>query len=1069
MRIMIAFSIAALFVFGETSAPLVQRPTVNRTHIAFVSGGDLWLVARAGGEASRLTAGQGIETDPFFSPDGTQIAFSGQYEGNLDVYVMPASGGVPRRLTWHPGEDYAVGWSHDGKRVLFRSDRERERRLLTVPVTGGTSEMIPLPRAAYGSFSADGLQLAYMPVGFRRPMHSYDAWKRYRGGRTTYIQVARLSDSDITLRIPRENSNDSHPMWVGNTIYFLSDRAPGGTVTLYSFDQKTQSVKTVLPPGSGDIKWATAGAGAIVYEKFGEIRLYDLESKKDQAVPIRVQGDFASVRQRFVPVARQIRSATLSPTGQRAVFEAHGEIITVPAEKGDARNITQTPGVHERTPVWSPDGKWIAYWSDAKGEYNLYLREQNGMGEPRVIELQEKGFYFQPTWSPDSKNLAFTDNKLNVWVIDIEQNTQKKIDADTYYDPLGMQLMDPAWAPDSKWLAYTKKLKNQLRAVFVYSLDSGKAQQVTDGMSDALWAQFDREGKYLYFTASTNTGLTPGWLDMTSQLGRVTRSVYLIVLRKTDPSPLAPESDDEKLPEEKKPEEKKAPVSLAIDFENIGQRILAVPIPPRDYEGLLSGKAGIIYVSESGEQRKRTIHKFDLKSRKTDKLVEGVNEFELSGNGEKMLYRQGDRWFVAAATAPPKAGEGALKVDSIEVRIDPRAEWKQMYREVWRIQRDWFYDPKLHGLNLEAQMKKYEPYLDRVTHRSELNYLFQDMLSDITVGHLYIRGGEMPEVKGGKAGLLGADYSVENGRYRFARVYNGENWNPDLRAPLTQPGVNIATGEYLLAVNGRDVTPALDVHAYFDGSAGRQTVIKVGNDPAGAGSREVTVVPIENENGLRLLAWVEENRRKVDQLSSGRLAYVYLPDTGTSGFTYFNRYFFSQTDKEGAILDERFNGGGQAADYIIDFLRRPLMNYWTTRYGEDFTTPRGAIFGPKAMIINEFAGSGGDALPWYFRRMKIGPLIGKRTWGGLIGILGYPMLMDGGTVTAPNVAFWNPEGKWEVENAGVAPDIEVELEPKAWREGHDLQLEKAAETVMAELKRSPQPKPVRPAFPDYSN
>jgi tricorn protease len=629
--------------------------------------------------------------------------------------------------------------------------------------------------------------------------------------------------------------------------------------------------------------------------------------------------------------------------------------------------------------------------------------------------------------------------------------------------------MNPSWAPDSKWIAYTKKLKNQLRAVFVYSLESGATNQITDGLSDAISAQFDRDGKYLYFAASTNTALTPSWLDMTSQLGQVTRSVYLAVLNKADPSPFAPESDEEKDTGEKKPDEKKTPVSVRVDFENIGQRILAVPMPARNYIRLVAGKAGQLFVLEqvSGSPG-RTVHKFDLKTRKTDKMLDGAAAFEISANGEKILYRQGDRWFIAGSATAPKPGEGALKVDAAEVRIDPRAEWKQMFRETWRIQRDWFYDPKLHGLNIDAQMKRFSPYLDRVTHRSELSYLFQQMLSDITVGHLYIRGGDIPEVTGPKTGLLGADYSVENGRFRFARIYNGENWNPDLRAPLTQPGVNVSAGDYLLAVNGRDVTPAVDVHSYFEATAGRQTLLKVGPDPSGANAREVTVVPVDSETGLRTFAWIEDNRRKVHQLSNGRLAYVYLPDTGSGGFTYFNRYYFSQVDKEGAVLDERFNGGGQAADYIIDFLWRPLMNYWSTRYGEDFTTPRGAIFGPKAMIVNEFAGSGGDALPWYFRRLKIGPLIGKRTWGSLVGILGFPTLMDGGTVTAPNVAFWSPEGRWEVENAGVSPDIEVDLEPKAWREGRDTQLEKAVEVVMAELQKTPAPKSVRPAYPVYN-
>jgi tricorn protease len=1095
-------SAVAMFVFAfavSADAPLLlQRPTLSKTHMVFSYAGDLWSVPRQGGEAIRLTAGTGVETDPYFSPDGSQIAFTGEYEGNLDVYVVRASGGIPARLTWHPAEDNAVGWSPDGTRIIFRSSRhrDRERRLFTVSASGGPSDELPFPKAAHGSFSPDGTQLAYQPLGFSRPHNSFDAWRRYRGGLASPIWIARMSDSSI-IKVPRVDSNDSHPMWIGNRVYFLSDR--DGATTLYSYELASKKVERTLTPGAADIKWASAGPGAIVLERFGGISLYELDSRKERTVAIRVSGDLPGVRPRFIAVNRQLKTPQLSPSGARAIFEAHGEILTVPAEKGDSRNITNTTGVHERTPSWSPDGKWIAYWSDARGEYNLYLQNQTGSGEPRQIVMEERGFYFTPHWSPDSKKLAFTDNKLNLWVLDIEKNSQKKIATDTYYDPLGMQNIDPAWAPDSRWLSFTKKLKNHLRAVFIHSVETGQTHQVTDGLSDARSSQFDREGKYLYFAASTNTALTPHWLDMTSQLGRVTRNVYLVVLKKDVPSPFAPESDEEKTEKEvkeaadakkteaaasgettprapaaeaAKPDEKKTPIRVEIDFDNIGQRIVAVPMPARDYERLVAGKAGVIYVAERLETQppqpaRSTIHKFDLKTRKADKLVDG-QEFVLSANGEKMLFRDGDRYIIAAANAPPKPGEGVLKTDALEVRADPKAEWKQMYDEVWRIQRDWFYDPNYHGVNLEAQAKKYRPYLEFLAARGDLNYLFAEMLGDLTVGHLYIRGGQLPEVKGARVGLLGADYKVENNRYRFARIFNGENWNPDLRAPLTQPGVNVSEGDYLIAVNGRDVTPAQDVHSHFEGTAGKQTVLKVGADPSGSGAREVTVVPVETETGLRNLAWVESNRRKVDQMTNGRVAYVYLPNTAAAGFTYFNRYYFAQVGKEGAVIDERYNGGGQAADYIVDFLRRPLLNYWSTRYGEDFTTPRGAIFGPKAMIINESAGSGGDLLPWFFKRLKIGPLVGMRTWGGLVGILGFPQLMDGGAVTAPNLAFWTPEGEWEVENRGVSPDIEVDMDPKLVREDRDPQLEKAVELVMQALETTPPSKSKRPAFPNYN-
>jgi tricorn protease len=773
----------------------------------------------------------------------------------------------------------------------------------------------------------------------------------------------------------------------------------------------------------------------------------------------------------------------------------------VPAQKGNIRNITETPGVAEREPAWSPDGKWIAYFSDDSGEYQLYLRDQRALTEPKKFALGDSpSFYYSPRWSPDSKKIAYTDKRHNLWILDITTGKSTKVDTNMYDTPF--HSLDPAWSPDSRWLAYTKQLKSHLHAVFVYYLEKAEKHQITDGMSDARFAVFDKSGKYLYFTASTDAGPTTGWLDMSSYNRPVTRSVYVVVLGKDLPSPIAPESDEEKVPYTSTPlksdddshpkkkatqesndkEKKEKPgakssasedVKVQIDLENIGQRILALPIPARNYIGLTAGKSGHLFIQESApaggrlNPNPRTLQVFDLEKRKVEKLLEGINFFALSHNGEKMLYRQGDKWHIAAAGSPPKPGEGVLKTDDMEVYVDPRAEWQQMYREVWRIQRDFLYDPGYHGVDLKTAEKKYRPYLDNLAARSDLNYLFNEMLGELTIGHLYVGGGDGPEIKPVPGGLLGADYSVENGRYRFKNILNGENWNPQLRAPLTQPGINVKPGEYLLSVNGRNLTDRDNLYRFFEGTANKSVVIKVGPKPDGAGSREVTLVPVESETALRNRAWIEANRRKVDQMSDGRVAYLYLPNTSVDGYTNFNRYYFAQIGKEGAIVDERFNGGGQAADYIIDYLRRPLMNYWTTREGADFTTPLGSIFGPKVMIVNEFAGSGGDAMPWYFRRAKIGPLVGERTWGGLVGIYDYPQLMDGGGITAPRMAFWSPDGDWDVENHGVAPDVEVDLDPQAVRAGRDPQLEKAVQIVLDELKKNPLPQHKKPPYPNY--
>jgi len=1085
--------VCASLAFTQADEPLLlQDPAVSQTQIVFVYAGDLWSVGREGGTARRLTTGVGIETDPVFSPDGKWVAFTGEYDGNIDVYVVAAEGGVPRRLTWHPGIDRVVGWTPDGKQVLFRSGRNsysRFSRLFTLPVGGGFPTELPLPMAEEGSYSADGSRIAYVPFWNMRALpNAYVAWKRYRGGLASPIWLARQSDSSVE-RIPREDSNDHNPLWVGDKVYFLSDRS--GYSTLFVYDTRAKRVSPVIRnPNGPDIQEAAAGPGVIVYEQFGTIHTLDLASGQSRKLTIRVEGDLPGVRAKYEKVGNRIRTAALSATGARAVFEARGEILTVPAEKGDVRNLTRTPGVAERDPAWSPDGKWIAYYSDESGEYELHLREQSGLKELKKINLgNPPSFFYTPVWSPDSKKLAYTDKRWNVWYLEVEKGTPVKVDTNTYDSPF--RLLDPVWSPDSQWLAYTKQLKNHLRAVFVYSLETGKAEQVTDGMSDARYAAFDKNGKHLYFTASTDVGPTTGWLDMSSVNRPTSRSVYVAVLRKDLPSPLAPESDDEKVQEEKKPEgeatgqtpekpaekpaekkeaEKKEPVK--IDFENISQRILVLPIPARNYVGMVAGKTGILFLAEAAPVpgfgvTGVTIHKFELEKRKVEKVLEGVTFFDVSQDGGKMLYRQGERWFIAATGQPVKPGEGALKMDEMEVFADPVAEWRQMYREVWRIERDFFYDPGLHGVNLASATQKYERYLERLGHRADLNYLFNEMLGEMSVGHLYIGGGDTPEVKRVRGGLLGADYRIENGRYRFARIYSGENWNPQLRAPLTQPGVNVTAGEYLLAVNARELRATDNLYQAFEATAGKSVVIKVGSNPDGTDAREVTVVPVESETGLRHLAWIEANRRTVYAASSGKLAYVYLPDTGGGGYTNFNRYYFAQVDKEGAVIDERFNGGGLAADYIIDYMRRPLLSYWATREGEDFTTPLGSIFGPKVMIINEFAGSGGDAMPWYFRQAGVGPLIGKRTWGGLVGIYDYPPLIDGGLVTAPRLAFWNPNGTWDVENRGVPPDIEVEFDPAAWRQGRDPQLEKAVEVALDLLKRNPLPKPKRPAYPNY--
>jgi tricorn protease len=764
-------SILEMWALAQGERPLLLRtPTVSRTQIVFSFAGDLWIVGRGGGDARRLTSGIGKETDPFFSPDGTQVAFSGEYDGNQDVYVVPTAGGVPKRLTYHPAADTVTGWTPDGRNITFVSTRSSyyhfADQMFTVPPSGGFAVRVPLPIVEQASYAPDASHLAYVPHPRWQP-----AWKRYRGGQTTPIWIANVADSKIE-RIPRENSNDFNPMWLGNTIYFLSDR--NGPVSLFAYDVSTKQITEAVKNDGLDFKSASAGPDAIVIEQFGALKLFDIASRQIQTVRVNLAGDFPELRTQFVKVdPKRIRNRGVSPSGVRAVMEAWGEIFTVPVEKGDVRNLTHSPATAERDPAWSPDGRWIACFSDASGEYALEIRDQTGVGETRKIAL-EPSFYYSPVWSPDSARIAFSDKRLNLWYVDVARSTSIKVDTD-YYEGASF---DGVWAPDSKWLAYSKQLPNHMHAVFMYSVEQKKAFQVTDGMSDARYPAFDRNGKYLYFTASTDVGLSAVGFDMSSNEHPITRSAYVVVLDKELPSPLAPESDEEKIGREKRATDtdkkddkakddktkdekttddkaKEKPVTVKVDADGIGQRILALPVPAHNYVSLLAGKTGVLFLAEAPlviregdfENLKQTIQKFDLSKRKVEKFLDDVNDFAVSFDGEKILYRKKDQWTIAGTAEPPvpeakpKPGEGPLKLDSMELRIEPVALWKQMFHEAWRIQRDFFYDPRHHGLDLAKVEKKYDPYLDGLASRDDLNHLLEESLGEMTVGHMFIGGG----------------------------------------------------------------------------------------------------------------------------------------------------------------------------------------------------------------------------------------------------------------------------------------------------------------------------------------
>ncbi len=1036
---------------------LLKQPTLSAHHLAFIHAGDVWLADQDGQRARRLTATSGYKTALAFSPDGQHLAFSGNDSGSMSVYVMPTAGGPPRRLTFHPGNDHVRGWTPDGQ-VLFASARAsvsaRVQQLFTMPLDGDHPTALPMPTAERGAISADGRRIAYTPFG-----EPWWSWKRYRGGMTVPIWLLDLHTLEHTV-VPHENATDTFPCWLNGALHFLSDRR--GTVNVFRLDEAQGEVTQLTFHDDFDVRSLSAGPDALVYEQGG--RLHRLTPGEDQgeALSITLDADYPARRPRLVPAAPFITASGLSPTGARAVFAARGTVLTVPASKGDARVITSDSGSAARDPAWSPDGQAIAYFSDERGEYELVVADQKGEVRRRY-PLGTPSFYHAPLWSPDGARIAFTDKALNLSYVTLDTGEVTRVDTDTYDHP--ERSLDPAWSPDGQWLTYTRRLPNHLRAVFLHDLARRETHQLSDGASDAISARFSPDGRLLYFAASVNYGLNTGWLDMTSYERPVTRNLYVTVLRRDDPSPLAPESDEEAPGSPAGIGEGAAPEATRVDVEGLAERTLALPTPPGDYHHLQVAQGRLFYLERRTEARAPTddapetymLHAYDAQKRSASVFLEGVRDYWVSANGQKLLYagREPGSYALVGTDTPPKPEDGRLDLSAVQVRVDPAAEWRQIFREAWRIHRDYFYDADLHGLDWPAVYEKYAAFLPHVGHREDLNALLAELSGELVAGHAYVGGGDQPKPTPEQVGLLGADYALQDGHYRITRVYRGLNWRPELRAPLTEPGVNVREGEYLLAVNGRPVRASMNLYEAFGQTANRVTDLRVGPTTSDADARTVTVRPIDSEARLRHWSWVEDNRRRVDALSGGRLAYIYMADTARWGYDAFNRDYFSQLGRQGVVLDERYNGGGSVADYVVDLLDRPLLSYWATREGQPFASPNASIFGPKAMVINELAGSGGDALPLFFQRRGLGPVVGKRTWGGLIGIYDYPVLRDGGFFTSPRLAIFSPDGAWEVENEGVTPDVEVEMTPKAVIEGGDPQLERAVALVLAELEARP--------------
>jgi len=1022
-------------------ARLLRQPNLGPDRIAFVHGGDVWTAATDGKDVRRVTSTPAVENRPHFSPDGKWLAFTSNRAGGTAVYVVAAMGGMPKKLTWHPSGASVRGWHPDGDRILIASSRNTApvpyNRLYTVSASGGTPELLHEQWGYDGSFSGNGKLIAL------DKMSRWDGeWRNYKGGQNTPLIILDPATGAETL-LPHDKTTDVQPNWMGGEVFFLSDR--DWTMNVWAYNVKTKAVRQVTKFKETDAKWLDARDGQLIVEQAGYLHMVNPETGKAKKLSINVVGDFPWAATGWEDVSRRASSISLSPTGKRAVMGARGDIFTVPIEKGDARNLTQSSGAADRAPLWSPKGDKLAWFSDDDGTgYALYLTDQTGRGDRRKISIGESKMAWTPAWSPDGKMIAFVDDDIRLRVVDVKAGTIKT--ADTGTSNLDRWRTAPVWSPDSRYLAYVKSASNNFRQLMSWNSENGEIKALTNTFADAFSPAWDRDKKHLYFLASTNTALGSGWANTSSMQAEPSYAAYVMVLRNDEESPFIPESDEEKVKEEKeegdkeeKGEEKKDEKGAAagaekgkeakddkeskakekkdegvrIDFDGLERRIISLPVKRGNYVGTEAGPAGTLFLALAREDSPgNALMKFTLKKREAKEFASGVYSFSVSADGKKILVNASGSWKVAG-TGGPNAKSGKSLRPKLMMKLDRMAEWKQMF----------------------------DPLVPHIRHRADLSYILDQVNGELSVGHSFVFGGDFPSTEPSRVGLLGADLAVENGRWRITRIYNSESWNPGLSSPLDRPGLKVKAGTYLVGVNGRELTAEDNPYEFMDGTRGEQTVLHVNDAPAFADNKEVVVEPIRSENALRQRAWVEDNRRMVDELSDGKLAYIWVPNTSGSGFVNFNRYYFAQQDKLGAVIDERFNGGGLLDDYMVDLMT-----------GKSFRLPAG-ILGPKVLLINERAGSGGDFFPWVFRQQKAGKLIGATTWGGLVKSSVHYGLVDGGALTAPDNAVFDPvAGKYIGENTGIAPDIAVRQDAKALAAGKDPQLERGVKELMEALK-----------------
>ncbi|MFQ5744388.1 MAG: PDZ domain-containing protein [Acidobacteriota bacterium] len=1090
-KVLIAFAILFSSILllaqpahAQINARMLRYPDVSDSHIAFVYAGDIWIVPKTGGTAQRLSTPSGEESFPRFSPDGSRIAFSGNYDGNTDIYVVAVGGGLVERLTHHPTSDRMLDWYPDGESILFAtgmtSEKNRFNKLYRTTRHGGLPEKLPVPYGEFGAISPDGKVLAYIPIS-----RDFRTWKRYRGGMAPEIWLFDLNDYSAR-NITHNVANDAHPMWHGSTLYFLSDRDANKRANIWAYDLQSEAVRQVTFFEDFDIRFPAIGPSDIVFEAGGRLYLLDLASDETHEVPITVVTDRATLKPRLEKVANLITSGDISPTGKRALFEARGDIFTVPAKHGLTRNLTRSSGAADRYPTWSPDGEQIAYFSDRTGEYELTVEAADGSGEPRTLTSLGAGFRYTPFWSPDSKKIAFIDQTMTIRNYDTESGELTKIDEGLWMYHGDLANFRVSWSTDSRWLAYSRGLPNRHEAVFLYDTHDGELHQVTSGFYGEYDPVFGPDGDFLFL--KTNRNISPSYGDFqNSWVYANSTEIAAVPLRKDVPSPLLPRNDEEKVAGEEKNEESASTgaaqepeaggeeeegaeeaEAVDIDLEGFESRLVVLPPEAGNYAELFATSGKVIYrrLPRTGsDDEDSPIAFFDLEAREEKTIIGDADGFEVSADGKKILLVSNDR-FAIIDVAPGQKIESPMSTDGLEMTVDPVAEWRQIFSDVWRLQRDMFYDRNMHGVDWTAIGERYNSLIDDAVTRWDVNAIIGDLIAELNAGHTYRGGGdtETPERRG--VGLLGVDFSIENGAYRIAKIIDGAPWDSEVRSPLKIPGVDVNEGDYLLAVNGMPIDTSEDPWAAFQGLADQVVELTVNDRPTLDDARTVLVKTLGSEYRLRNLAWINDNRKRVEEATGGRVGYVYVPDTSINGQNELLRQFVAQIDKQGLIIDERFNSGGQIPDRFVELLNRPIYNYWGVRDGKDWQWPPIAHFGPKVMLINHWSGSGGDAFPFYFREAGVGPLIGTRTWGGLIGITGAPQLIDGGFVTVPTFGIYSTDGKWIIESHGVDPDIEVIADPSAMAKGHDPQLERAIQEVTHMLAENP---PVRPKRPKAAN